>query len=146
MKILVVCHGNVCRSPSAEKILKRRFPNLDVRSAGLKFDSSGGRLIAKKTRTALESLGYETSGRSVLATGEMMSDADLILHMGPSNLEKITHRFGAAIVKKCVNIGELIGRSSIPDPNFSSLEKHVEMVRMLETALSSDVFSQMVSR
>jgi protein-tyrosine phosphatase len=145
MKILVVCHGNVCRSPSAEKILRKMYPDLVVRSAGLKFDSSGGRLIAKKTRTALENLGYETSGRSVLVTDEMMSDADLILHMGPSNLDKITHKFGATTARKCVSIGELIGRSSIPDPNFSPLEKHVEMVRMLETAFSSDVFRQMVS-
>ncbi|EBZ7918787.1 protein tyrosine phosphatase, partial [Salmonella enterica subsp. enterica serovar Rissen] len=34
-KILVVCVGNVCRSPTAERLLKRFHPSLTVASAGL---------------------------------------------------------------------------------------------------------------
>mgnify|MGYP000084138642 CR=1 FL=1 len=33
--ILVVCVGNICRSPMAEYFLKQQFPQLDIRSAGL---------------------------------------------------------------------------------------------------------------
>ncbi|VDZ89757.1 tyrosine phosphatase [Lelliottia amnigena] len=34
-KILVVCVGNICRSPTAERLLKNYQPNLIVESAGL---------------------------------------------------------------------------------------------------------------
>ena len=33
--ILTVCIGNICRSPSAERILKAKLPNKNVSSAGL---------------------------------------------------------------------------------------------------------------
>ena len=33
--ILVVCIGNICRSPMAEALLKQRFPNKHVDSAGI---------------------------------------------------------------------------------------------------------------
>lgn len=34
-KILVVCVGNICRSPTAERLLKSYHPSLTVESAGL---------------------------------------------------------------------------------------------------------------
>ena len=33
--ILVVCVGNICRSPMAEALLKQRFPNKNIDSAGV---------------------------------------------------------------------------------------------------------------
>ncbi|WP_019673920.1 low molecular weight protein-tyrosine-phosphatase [Psychrobacter lutiphocae] len=33
--ILVVCIGNICRSPMAEALLKQRFPNKHIDSAGV---------------------------------------------------------------------------------------------------------------
>lgn len=33
--ILVLCEGNICRSPMVEIILKNEFPNIHVHSAGL---------------------------------------------------------------------------------------------------------------
>ena len=33
--ILVVCIGNICRSPMAEALLKQRFPNKNIDSAGV---------------------------------------------------------------------------------------------------------------
>lgn len=33
--ILVVCVGNICRSPTAERLLQRYHPELKVESAGL---------------------------------------------------------------------------------------------------------------
>ena len=34
-KILVVCVGNICRSPTAERLLRRHLPAVTVESAGL---------------------------------------------------------------------------------------------------------------
>ena len=33
--ILVVCVGNICRSPMAEALLKQRFPEKNIDSAGV---------------------------------------------------------------------------------------------------------------
>ena len=33
--ILVVCVGNICRSPMAEALLKQRYPNKNINSAGV---------------------------------------------------------------------------------------------------------------
>ena len=34
-RILVVCTGNICRSPAAEAFLKQRLPERHISSAGL---------------------------------------------------------------------------------------------------------------
>ena len=34
-KILVVCVGNICRSPTGERLLRERLPGRDIRSAGV---------------------------------------------------------------------------------------------------------------
>ena len=33
--VLVVCVGNICRSPMAEYMLKQQHPNLQIESAGI---------------------------------------------------------------------------------------------------------------
>lgn len=33
--ILVICVGNICRSPMAEHFLKQNHPNIDIESAGI---------------------------------------------------------------------------------------------------------------
>ncbi len=34
-KILVVCVGNICRSPTGERVLQKLLPNKEVASAGI---------------------------------------------------------------------------------------------------------------
>ncbi|VDZ78083.1 protein-tyrosine phosphatase [Salmonella bongori] len=49
-KILVVCVGNICRSPTAECLLQRFHPSLTVASAGL------GALVGKGADPAAASV------------------------------------------------------------------------------------------
>ena len=44
-KILVVCVGNICRSPTGERVLQNLLPNKEVASAGIAAEKS--RLIGK---------------------------------------------------------------------------------------------------
>ncbi len=89
--ILFVCLGNICRSPSAEAVLRQRGDGL-----GLNLDSAGtgdwhlgeppcpGMVRAAATR------GYDLSGlRARQIEPDDFSRFDLIIGMDPSNLEDI---------------------------------------------------------
>lgn len=93
-RILVVCTGNVCRSPMAEGILRRLMERQDlgdkveVRSAGT-WGSAGDVASANAVRAAREQ-GVDISGhRASPLTPSLIRDADLILAMEPSHLEEV---------------------------------------------------------
>lgn len=79
-KILVVCVGNICRSPTAERLLKHYQPELTVDSAGL------GALVGKGADERAMSVARDHHlsldghvARQV--TGRMCREYDLILAM-----------------------------------------------------------------
>ncbi|MGB2147778.1 MAG: low molecular weight phosphotyrosine protein phosphatase, partial [Vibrio toranzoniae] len=39
-KILVVCVGNICRSPTGERVLQQLLPNKNIASAGIAAEKS----------------------------------------------------------------------------------------------------------
>ncbi|MBO5374530.1 MAG: low molecular weight phosphotyrosine protein phosphatase, partial [Clostridia bacterium] len=55
MKIMFVCHGNICRSPMAECIFKEL-----VKKAGL-----DGKYLASSSATSNEEIGYDGVGSPV---------------------------------------------------------------------------------
>lgn len=79
MTVLVLCHGNICRSPLATALM-RKYGFGDVICAGFKED---GLKSPKKMRDyALEHFGIDLSGhRSLAVTTEMLTEAELILYM-----------------------------------------------------------------
>lgn len=55
--ILVVCIGNICRSPMAEYFLKQQYPQLNIESAGI----SGliGHQADEKAQLCMQRLGID---------------------------------------------------------------------------------------
>lgn len=79
MNILFVCTGNTCRSPMAEAIMRDRYPQAEVRSAGV-FAAHG--LPANvNTYKALEENNITLDHRSQPATEELLQWAELVLTM-----------------------------------------------------------------
>ena|SRR5579859_2582752 len=83
-RVLVLCKGNICRSPFAEELLKKRAIDrnirLDIRSAGL--DTTAGHDAHPLAKTT--SLGYDVDldhHQTTPITIDMISWADLILVM-----------------------------------------------------------------
>lgn len=134
MKVLFLCHGNVNRSAAAELICKQDYPELEVKSAGLK--TSNGRITAKKMRETLAKFGYkETSIRSSVATQELVDWADQIFYMDDANAKRFVDQFGD--MSKAQKLSDFVpGVNKIPDPAFAEgTEMHEQVVTLIKKAL-----------
>lgn len=115
--ILIVCIGNICRSPTAEYLLKARLadkPKITVASAGL------GALVDKPAdATALEIMseqGIDASGhRARQVTTDMLVQADIILAMEQSHLDRL-HKIAPQIRGRAFLLAKWLGDQPIPDP------------------------------
>ena len=80
-RVLFVCTGNVCRSPTAERLLTRLSSDaLDITSAGT--HAMSGRSIAEPMAALLKGSGADS--REFVArqlTQELVTDANLVLAM-----------------------------------------------------------------
>ncbi|MFI5527601.1 low molecular weight protein-tyrosine-phosphatase [Kitasatospora sp. NPDC051853] len=79
-RILVVCKGNICRSPAAAAILTARSPDHpEVRSAGTTHWHVGEPADPSMVET-MAGLGYDLSGhRAVLLSPELVEWADELI-------------------------------------------------------------------
>lgn len=92
--VLVVCHGNICRSPMAAALLRRALVPLgiEVRSAGMiGFNRPAPpEAVAAAARHAVDL----TAHRSRLLTADGVRSAGLIVAMDPSQRRYVYERFG----------------------------------------------------
>ena len=65
--ILVVCIGNICRSPMAEYFLRQQYPHLKIESAGI----SGlvGHAADEKANVCMQRVGIDMIDLGMCATG-----------------------------------------------------------------------------
>lgn len=78
--ILVLCTGNICRSPMAEALLKQYFPNQTVISAGL--EDLGGQPADKHAIQLMQQMDIDISEHcSQQVNTALLKQADLIFVM-----------------------------------------------------------------
>ena len=95
MKVLFVCLGNICRSPTAEGVFRHYVEQAGL-SDKITIDSAGtsdwhlGKTPDPRTVVAAAQRGYDVStlrGRQV--TAEDFAEIDLIMAMDKSNLSNL---------------------------------------------------------
>ncbi|MBC7156746.1 MAG: low molecular weight phosphotyrosine protein phosphatase [Rhodobacteraceae bacterium] len=113
-KVLVVCVGNICRSPMGERLLAARAPGVGVGSAG----------IAALAGEPADSTAAEVAARHGLSldghvarqfTPEMGEAHDLILVMEPGHRREIVAR-APHLAGRCLLFDHWTGAAAIPDP------------------------------
>jgi protein-tyrosine phosphatase len=94
MRILLVCLGNICRSPTAEAALREALEEagldrqVEVDSAGL-GDWHIGKPPDRRMIAAAAEVGLRLSGRARLIQRDDFDKADLILVMDRENLRAV---------------------------------------------------------
>ncbi|KFF50750.1 hypothetical protein GY26_00030 [Gammaproteobacteria bacterium MFB021] len=117
-RILVVCIGNVCRSPVAAALLRQRFPGRRIESAGLgalvgQDVDPRARLLAARNGLTLDA----HVARQLNA--DMLKDAELILVMSEGQRRAVAEREPAATGKTLL-FGRWLAEPEIPDPYHKS--------------------------
>jgi protein-tyrosine phosphatase len=91
--ILVICHGNICRSPYFAALVKRRLPDVKVASAG--FVAPAGRSVPPFSLTVSSERGIDLSTfRSQTVAPAHVRGADLFVVMEKGQARFLSLRFG----------------------------------------------------
>lgn len=139
-RLLIVCTGNICRSPVAAALLKKRLSNT-VTSAGL--GALVGQGVDPLAAALAEQSGLDVSEHQARQiTQEMIREADLILVMSARQRRAID-QLAPAATGKTMLFGRWLGESSIkggediPDPYRKSFEVfehvHRQLIRAADT-------------
>ncbi len=143
MKILLVCLGNICRSPLAEAVVRRTLKREGL-AATTTVDSAGthdyniGLSPDPRARLAAQRRGYDMAGlRARQVEPQDFEGFDLILAMDRSNLATLR---AACPAEHRHKLSLFLDRASgydideVPDPYGESQESFERVLDMIEDA------------
>lgn len=139
-KILFVCLGNICRSPSAEGVMKKLAAGLpiEIGSAG----TAGyhiGELPDPRTRSHAKKRGYELTSRAQqFDPTRHFEQYDRIIAMDANNLEDLkaldrTKQFHHKL-SLMTDYCQTMDVQGVPDPYYSGPEGFEHVLDILEDA------------
>jgi len=128
--ILVVCVGNMCRSPTAHALLDEMLPGKNIESAGLMAPPNRG---ADQTAIDVaERHGIDISNHVTQSlTSEIVLKNDLVLAMEFPHVENILEKVPFAMGKVML-LGHWSSDLEIPDPHRRSIETYETVFSQLK--------------
>lgn len=123
MRVLMVCLGNICRSPMAEAVLAHLAPQWSVDSAGTGAWHVG-EAPDRRTLAVLRQHGIATSHRGRQVQPADFRAFDLILAMDRQNLRDLTALRPADATARLALLGDYDpeGVAEVPDPYYDGPE------------------------
>jgi protein-tyrosine phosphatase len=142
VKVLFVCMGNICRSPTAEAVFRKCVRDVQLDSR-ITIDSAGtggwhiGKRPDQRACQAAARRGYDLSAlRARQVAVEDFQRFDLILAMDHDNLEQLQalrplgSRVELDLFLRRYNLGE----DAVPDPYFGGEEGFEQVLDLVEKA------------
>jgi len=143
VKILFVCLGNICRSPTAEVVF-RVIASREAPDIALEIDSAGtagyhvGDLPDQRMRQAAARRGYDLSAlRARVVEPRDLEYFDLILAMDRDNLRALERRAPAHTrdrLRLFLEFAPQTGISEVPDPYYGGPNGFEDVLDLIEAA------------
>lgn len=130
--ILVICTGNICRSPIAERILRKNLPELKIDSAGtgaLVGKPADDSAIAVSRKYMLDLDGH----KGTQVTSLLTKNYDLILVMEKQHIEQLS-KIAPEARGKTMLLGHWLAGKEIPDPYRKSEEAFESVYKLINEA------------
>jgi len=145
-KILFVCLGNICRSPAAEGIFKKKIKDRELENLFV-VDSAGtggwhvGNLADRRMREAALSRGIELTSRSRKIDHNDLYEFDHILVMDKDNLNAVkslikdnTYPINSKI-KLILSYSRKSQLDEVPDPYYGGQNGFENVLDLLDDAI-----------
>ena len=143
MKILFVCMGNICRSPTAEGVLRHRAAAAGL-AEPLEVDSAGthayhvGEPPDTRSQHHARRRGYDLSTQRARALADSdFARFDLILTMDDENLARVLRRMPAGAPAQVRPVADFFSRHAdraVPDPYYGGEAGFEHVLDLLEDA------------
>ena len=143
MKILFVCLGNICRSSSAEEVM-RTFVKREGLEEKIEVDSAGilnyhqGELPDSRMRMHAYHRGYELTHRSRPVCTEDFLNFDLIIGMDDRNIQDLKDRAPSPEAEKKIHRMTDYCHTKlvdyVPDPYYGGAQGFETVLDILEDA------------
>lgn len=132
-QVMVVCVGNICRSPMAEGLFRVAIPQVKIHSTGLSaMVGHGADPIAVQI---MSGVGIDISAhRARMVTDASVRDADLILIMSEQQKQQLATQYPSAR-GKIFRLGEA-DKQDIPDPYQQGQEVFRAVFSLLENGVA----------
>lgn len=132
--VLVVCVGNICRSPTGEALLKSKLAGrgIEVSSAGL--GALTGKPVDTTAAQVMAAAGYQLAEHQARQlTSQLLREHDLILVMEQKHLQSV-HSIAPEARGKTFLFGKWIGDQEVPDPYRQQLPAFEHVFRIMDKA------------
>jgi protein-tyrosine phosphatase len=136
-RVLVVCVGNICRSPTAEWLLRHRLKRdgLTIESAGLA--ALVGNPIDPMAESVLAEHGISAAGHVARQVSpELINAADMVLVMDRRHMSAVHAQVPHARGKTFL-LGRWQGEAAVPDPYGKGRPAFEHAFQMIDTAVDS---------
>ncbi|MFT4274112.1 MAG: protein tyrosine phosphatase [Pantoea sp.] len=128
--ILVICTGNICRSPTAERLLRKLIPGKQIDSAGI--SALVGHEADDSAKDVAQEHGVSLDGhKGTQFRPSLGKKYDLILVMEKSHIASIS-KISPEARGKTFLLGHWLGQREIPDPYLKSKEAFESIYLLIE--------------
>ncbi|MFW0755458.1 low molecular weight protein-tyrosine-phosphatase [Pseudomonas sp. H11T01] len=136
-KILIVCIGNICRSPTAENLLREALDRTDIEVSSAGLGALEDHPIEPTARIVLEEHGHlPKEHKANQLTPAAISESDLILVMEQQHIERVL-KIAPEARGKVFLLGKWQNDREISDPYRQGKPAFVHTYALIEEAVNA---------